>query len=92
MTKYKLAFYPRDSKKNNAPCQTAISINEFLASENIFAAPEPSHSPNLLPFLFSKIFGTFENIEKTITDQLKAIPESEFEHSYEECEFPMKEF
>lgn len=80
---------------DNAPCHTAISINEFLASKNIPVAPQPPYSPDLSPcdfFLFPRLkihlkghhFGTLENIAKAVTDQLKAIPVSEFQHCYEE--------
>ena len=80
---------------DNAPCHTAISINEFLASKNIPVAPQPPYSPDLSPcdfFLFPKLknhlkgnhFGTVKNIQTAVTDQLKVIPVSEFQHCYEE--------
>lgn len=80
---------------DNAPCHTAISINEYLASKNIPVAPQPPYSPDLSPcdfFLFPKLknhlkgnhFGTVENIQTAVTDQLKVIPVSEFQHCYEE--------
>ena len=63
-----------------------------MASRNIPVAPQPSYSPDLSPcdiFLFLKLkyhlkgthFGTVKNFQ---TDQLIAIPVSEFEHCYEE--------
>ncbi|XP_066258179.1 histone-lysine N-methyltransferase SETMAR-like [Euwallacea similis] len=78
---------------DNAPCHTAISINEFLARKNIHVAPQPPYSPDLSPcdfFLSPKLknylkgthFGTLQNIKTAVTDQLKAIPVSEFQHCY----------
>lgn len=80
---------------DNAPCHTAISINEFLASKNIPVAPQPPYSPDLSPcdfFLFPKLknylkgnhFGTVEKIQTAVTDQLKVISVSEFQHCYKE--------
>lgn len=80
---------------DNAPCHTAISVNRFLASKNIPVAPQPPYSPDLSPcdfFLFPQLkthlkghrFGTLDNVQKAVTDQLKAIPISAFHHSYEE--------
>lgn len=80
---------------DNAPCHTAISINEFLASKNIPLAPQPPYSPDLSPcdfFLFPRLknhlkgrhFGTVVNIQMAVTDQLKTIPVSEFQHCYED--------
>ena len=34
---------------DNAPCDTAISINEILASKNIPVASQSPHSPDLGP-------------------------------------------
>ena len=77
---------------DNAPCHTAISVIKFLA-----VVPQPPYSPDLSPcdfFLFPKLkfhlkgchFGTVESIEKAVTDQLKAIPVSNYERCYEEWE------
>jgi hypothetical protein len=74
---------------DNAPCHTAISINQFLATKNIPMAPQPPYSSDLSLcdfFLFPRIkihlkgqhFGTLENIKMSVTDQLKAIPITEF--------------
>ncbi|GFX85258.1 putative transposase [Trichonephila clavipes] len=73
----------------------SISVNRFLASKNIPVAPQPTYSPDLSPcdfFLFPKLinhikghhFGTLENIQTAVTDQLKAIPISQFHQCYEE--------
>ncbi|GFT88633.1 putative transposase [Trichonephila clavipes] len=70
-------------------------VNRFLASKNIPDAPQPPYSPDLSPynfFLFPKLknylkgyhFGILENIQTAVTDQLKAIPISEFHQCYEE--------
>ncbi|GFV60691.1 putative transposase [Trichonephila clavipes] len=70
-------------------------LNRFLASKNIPVAPQPPYSSDLSPcdfFLFPKLknhlkghhFGTLENIQTAVTDQLKAIPISEFHQCYEE--------
>ena len=34
---------------HNAPCHTAISVNEFLAKKVIPVVPQPPHSPDLSP-------------------------------------------
>ncbi|GFT62049.1 putative transposase [Trichonephila clavipes] len=76
-------------------CHTAISVNRFLASKNITVAPQPPYSPDLSPsdfFLFPELrnhlkghhFGTLENIQTAVADQLKAISISEFHQCYEE--------
>ena len=82
---------------DNAPCHMAISVIEFLAKKAIPVVPQPLYSPDLSLcdfFLFPKLkfylkgqhFGTVENNEKAVTDQLKAIPVSYFQHCYEEWE------
>ena len=74
---------------NNAPCHMAISVIQFLAKKVIPVGPQPPYSPDLSPCdfcLFPKLkfhlkgrhFGTVENIEKSVTDQLKAVPVSDF--------------
>ncbi|GFT67918.1 uncharacterized protein TNCV_2286511 [Trichonephila clavipes] len=77
------------------------SVNRFLASKNIPVAPQPPYSPDLSPcdfFLFPKLknhlkghhFGTLENIQTAVTDQLKGIPISEFHPCYEEWKKPLQ--
>ena len=74
---------------NNAPCYTAISVNEFLAKKGTSVVPQPPYSPDLSPcdfFLFPKLkfhlngchFGTVDNIQKVVTDQLRALPHEDF--------------
>ncbi|GFU69294.1 putative transposase [Trichonephila clavipes] len=81
--------YPMTLKINS------IRVNRFLASKIIPVAPQPPYSPDLSPcdfFLFPKLnnhlkghhFGTLENIQTALTDQLNAIPISEFHQCYEE--------
>jgi len=59
--------------------------------------PQPPYSPDLSLcyfFLFQKLtfhlkgrhFGTVENIEKAVTDQLKVIPVSDYQRCYEDWE------
>ena len=82
---------------DNAPCHTVISVIEFMSKKGIPVVPQPPHSPDLSPcdfFLFPKLkfhlkgrhFGTVENIEKAVTDQLKVIPVSDYQRCYEEWE------
>jgi len=80
---------------DNAPCHTAVSINEFLAEKNIPVVPQSPYSPDLSPcdfFLFPRLknhlkgrhFGTLDNIQKSVTDELKGIPAEAFQHCYEQ--------
>ena len=82
---------------NNAPCHTAISVNEFLAKKGISVVLQPPYSPDLSPcdfFLFPKLkfhlkgrhLGTVDNIQKVVTDQLRALPHEDFQHCYLESE------
>jgi len=82
---------------DNAPYHMAISVIEFLAKKGIPVVPQPPYSPYLSScdfFLSSKLkfylkgrhFGTVENMEKAVTDQLKVIPVSDFQRCYEEWE------
>ena len=57
---------------DNAPCHTAISVNERLANKGISVVSQPPYSPDLSPcdfFLFPKLkfhlkghFGNVDNI------------------------------
>ena len=80
---------------NNAPCNTAVSINEFLAEKSIPVVPQPPYSSDLSPcefFLFPPLknhlkgrhFGTLDNIQKSVTDELEGIPAEAFQHYYEQ--------
>ena len=68
-------------QNDNAPAHTALSIREFLTKKNIPVLPHSPYSPDLAPcdfFLFPKLksklkghhFGTMENIQKIVTDEL----------------------
>jgi transposase len=68
---------------DNAPCHTAISVIEFLAKKGIPVVPQPPYSPDLSPcdfFLFPKLKFHL----KGVTDQLKAIPISDFQREWEQ--------
>jgi len=80
---------------DNAPCHMAISVIKFLAKNGIPVVPQPPFSPDLSPcnfvllpklkfYLKGRHFGMEENIEKAVTDQVKAIPVSDFQRCYEE--------
>ena len=80
---------------DNAPAHTALSIREFLAKKNIPVLPDPPYSPDLAPcefYLFSKLklklkghhFGTTENIQKTVTDELNTLTENDFRYCYDQ--------
>jgi hypothetical protein len=80
---------------DNAPCHTAVSINDFLAEKSMPVVPQPPFSPDLSPcdfFLFPRLknhlkgrhIGTFDNIQKSVTDELKGIPAEAFQHCYEQ--------
>jgi len=82
---------------DNAPCHTAISVNEFLAKKVISVVPQPPYSPDLSPcefFLFPKLkfhlkgrhFGTVDNIQNVVTEQLRALIHEDFQHCYREWE------
>jgi len=84
-------------RHDNAPCHTAISVNEFLAKKGISVVPQPPYSPDLSPrdfFLSPKLkfylkgrhFGTVDNIQKIVTDQLRALLHEDFQHCYWEWE------
>jgi len=80
---------------DNAPCHTAVLINEFLAEKSIPVVSQPSYSLDLSPcdfVLFLRLknhlkgrhFGTLDNIQKRVTDELKGIPAEAFQHCYEQ--------
>ena len=82
---------------DNAPSHMAIPVIKFLAKNSIPAVPQPPYSPDLSLcdfVLFPKLkfyikgryFGIVQNIEKAVTDKLKAIPVSDFQRCYEEWE------
>jgi len=63
--------------------------------ENNPVIPQPTYSPDLSPcdlFLFPRLknhlkgrhFGTLDNIQNSVTDELKDIPAEAFQHCYEQ--------
>ena len=79
---------------DNAPAHTALSIREFLAKKNIPVLPHPLYSPDLAPcdfYLFPKLksklkghFGTTENMQKIVTDELNTLTENDFQYCYDQ--------
>jgi hypothetical protein len=67
------------------PRHTAISVKEFLTKKGKPVVPQPPYSPDLsscnffpLPklkfHLKGRHFGTVDNIQKVVIDQLRALP------------------
>lgn len=80
---------------DNAAAHTALSIRVFLAKKNIPVLPHPPYSPDLAPcdfYLFPKLklklkghyFGTIEDIQKTVTDDLNTLTENDFQDCYDQ--------
>jgi histone-lysine N-methyltransferase SETMAR len=72
-------------------------MNEVLTKKGIPLVPQPPCSPDLSPlnfFLFPKLlfhlrghhFETVDNIQKLMTDQLRAFPHEEYQQCYREWE------
>jgi len=66
-----------------------------LAEKSITVVPQPPYSPDLSPcdfFLFLRLknhlkgphFGILNNIQNSVTDELKVIPTEAFQHCYEQ--------
>ena len=72
------------------------SLHQWIFGIKIIpAVSQPTYSPNLSPcdfFLFSRLknhlkgrhFGTLDNIQKSVADELKGIPAEAFQHCYEQ--------
>ena len=69
----------------------------IFGQKSISVVPQPPYSPDLSPydfFLFPKLkfhlkgrhFGTVDNIQKVVTDQLRALLHEDFQHCYREWE------
>jgi len=80
---------------DNTPAHNALSTREFLGKKNIPVLPHPSYSPGLAPcdfYLFLKLksklkghhFGTMENIQKIVTDDLHTPMENDFWYCYDQ--------
>jgi len=76
---------------DNAPAHTVLSIREFLVKKNIPVLPHPPYSPDIAPcdfYLFPKLkselkghhFGTMENIQIIVTDELHTLTENDFRY------------
>jgi len=72
---------------------TAISVKEFMAKKGVSVVPQPPYSPDQSPcdfFLFPKLkfhlkgrhFWTVDNVQKVMTDQLRALLHEDFQHCY----------
>jgi len=72
-----------------APAHSAAKIRRFLTQKQVATLNHPPYSPGLSPsdyFLFPKVklqlkdarFGTIEEIQKAVTDQLNKIPAEDF--------------
>jgi transposase len=70
-------------------------LNEFVTKKGIPVVPQPPYSPDLNPcvfFLFPKLkshlkgrhFETVDNIQKVVTEKLRALPHKEFQNCYRE--------
>ena len=79
---------------DNAPCHTVLCIIEFLAKKKnscISAAPLFAESQSLLLLFTPRLknhlkerhFGTLDNIQKSVNNELKNIPAEAFQHCYE---------
>ena len=88
---------------DTVPCHTATLVNKFLTKKGIPMLSQPPYSPDLSPcdlFLFSKLkfhlkgrhFGTVNNIQKVVTDQLMALPHEDFQHCYREREQRLRRY
>ena len=78
-------------------CTTTMPrVTRQSPEKNIPVVPQPPYLPDLSPcdfFLFpwlknhlkGRHFGTLDNIQKSVTDELKGIPAEAFQHCYEQC-------
>jgi hypothetical protein len=71
--------------------QLTLRFREFLAKKNIPVHPHPPYSPDLDPcnfYLFPKLkghhFGTMENIQKIVTDELHTLMENDCRYGYDQ--------
>ncbi|KAF6364728.1 hypothetical protein mRhiFer1_009853 [Rhinolophus ferrumequinum] len=81
---------------DNAPAHRTQSMREFLASKQLTVLEHPSYSSDLAPndfFLYQKIkeilegrhFDDIQDIKGNTNTALMAIPEKEFQNSFEGC-------
>jgi transposase len=74
---------------DNAPCDTSLVVQQFVAEENIAVYTQPPHSPDLAPSYFSvlatlkmdlkgTLFAVTEDIKFNATAELRTIPKEPF--------------
>ncbi|XP_052756943.1 ATP-dependent DNA/RNA helicase DHX36-like [Galleria mellonella] len=79
---------------DNAPCHTALSVSQYLASKGIAVLQQPPYSPDMSPcdfFLFPKTksvvkgthFESITDIQAAVTRVLADIPVEAFQKCYE---------
>ena len=79
---------------DNAPAHKALSVRKVLVTKQITVLEHPAYSPDLAPsdfFLFPKIkeilkvrhFDDIDDIRSNTTAGLKAIPQNQFQNSFE---------
>ena len=78
---------------NTTTRQPTLRFRVFLAKKNIPVLPHPPYSPDLAPcdfYLFPKLkghhFGTMENIQKIVTDELNTLTENDFQYCFDQWE------
>ena len=73
---------------DNMPAHIALSLREFLVNKNIPVLPHPPYSPDLALCDFYLLkghhFGTIENIQQTVTDDLNTLTENDFRYCYDQ--------
>ena len=75
---------------DNAPCHTSLLVRQFLSNKNITVCPHPSYSPDLAPWLFSKVkmtmkdkcFESIQDIKAATTAQLKTLTKEDFQNCF----------
>jgi len=78
---------------DNAPCHTSFLVQQFLSNKNITVCPLPPYSPDLAPcdfWLFPKVkmtmkgkhFESIQDIEATMTAQLKTLVKEDFQNCF----------
>jgi len=84
-----------DAASRQRPMSHGILHQWIFGRKNITVAPQPPYSPDLSPcdfFLLPRLknrlkgrhFSTLDNIQKSVTDELKGIPAEAFQHCCEQ--------
>jgi len=82
---------------DNAPAYTALSVQQFLAKNNMMGIPHPPYSPDLAPcdfFLFphvkrqmkGKSFADISKVKKKTLEVLNNISTEEFQKCFQQWE------